>query len=446
MENNPLQRRSFIKKSAAFSSILMVKSSVLGQGNSVAPNDRLNVVAVGAGGKGSSDIGACAGENVIGLADVDKNRAAKSIKSFPGAEFFSDYRVMFDELGNDIDAVTVSTPDHSHFHAALRAINMGKHVYVQKPLTHSIWEARELLKAAREKEVMTQMGNQGHAGEGTRLLKEWVEGGVIGDVTEVHCWTNRPIWPQGLTRKPSDETPPDYLDFDLWLGPAPEVPYSNAYCPFKWRGWWDYGTGALGDMGCHLIDASYWALELGTPDSVEATHIGNTPDSPPTGAEVTYTFPARGDKPPVTLKWFEGSMKPPIPKDLGEGRELAKGGQLIFGDKGTIMDTTDYCRSPRIIPEIKMREMARSLPEKTLARVPDANPHLEWINAIKGTGPTPGSNFEYSVPLTEMVLLGNLAIRAGKKIEWDSENLKAKGVPEADEYIRRAYRAGWDIG
>jgi predicted dehydrogenase len=331
---------------------------------------------------------------------------------------------------------------------------MGKHVYVQKPLTQTVGEARELLRIARLSGACTQMGNQGHAGEGIRLVKEWHTAGLLGDVKEVNIWTNRPIWPQGFADWPAEDPVPEGLNFDVFLGRAPQKPFSKKIHPFNWRGIQDYGCGALGDMACHLMDASYWVLGLGAPTSVELKKI----ESPskvayPKSAIVEYQFPARGNLPPVKLTWHEGGMKPATPKafeatDKDPARELARGGQLIVGSKGTVYDGNDYCNSPRFIPESAHKELVAGgkLPPRTLPRPdPIGNPHKEWTRAIRAYTPSAaGSNFEYSVPFTEMVCLGSVAIRVGKKFTWDPVAMKTN-LPEADALLYPNYRRGWAI-
>jgi predicted dehydrogenase len=347
---------------------------------------------------------------------------------------------MLEELDDQIDAVTVTTPDHMHFPVAMAAIAMGKHVFVQKPMSHTIWEARTLMEAARRHRVVTQMGIQGHAGEGIRLLKEWTNADAIGPVHEVHLWTNRPVWPQGLSR-PADTPPvPDTLDWNLWLGTAPERPYHPAYAPFRWRGWWDFGCGALGDIGCHSMDAAFWVFNLGSPRRIEAEAEGATAESGPKRSKLVYHFPERDGMPPLKLYWYDGNLKPPRPTELEPGRTLPDriGGQLFVGEKGTILSQDVYCSSPRIIPESSMRAFLPNRPEKTIPRSPGG--HKEWIAACKGEGPKPGADFDYSAPLTEMVLLGNLAIRTGKTIEWDSARLRCINVPEANALVRQPHR------
>ena len=346
---------------------------------------------------------------------------------------------MLAEMGDRIDAVTVSTPDHMHFPVALMAIEMGKHVYVQKPLTHTIAEARQLKAAAAKAGVVTQMGNQGHANEGTRLTKEWLDAGVIGTVREVHLWTDRPIWPQGVPYPAAQEVPAT-LDWKLWQGVAPVHDYSGAIMPFNWRGFWDYGCGALGDMGCHVMDAAFWALDLRGNVSVSAVSEGGTDVSCPHSSVITYDFPQRGGRAPVKVVWFDGKKMPPTPKELGPDGKLPGNGSIYYGDKGVLINTDAYNAAPRLIPEERMKAFTER-PKHTIPRVPKSNPHLEWIAACKGVGPAPGSNFiDHSVDLTEFVLLGNVAVRAGQRIEWDAANMTCSNLPDADRFLRKSYR------
>jgi predicted dehydrogenase len=357
----------------------------------------------------------------------------------PAAARYRDFRQMFEEMGDRIDAVTISTPDHMHFPAALMAIQLGKHVRVQKPLTHTIEEARILKAAALKAGVVTQMGNQGHSNEGTRLTKEWIDAGVIGTVREVHFWTQRPIWPQGVAL-PSAEAVPNSLDWNLWLGVAPERSYSKEILPFNWRGFWDYGCGALGDMGCHIMDAAFWALDLRGNVRVSATSDGCSDVSCPRSSIVTYEFPQRGARAPLKVFWYDGQNKPPVPKELGPDGKLSPGGSLFYGDKGVLLDTDDYNGSPRLIPDERMKAFTNR-PPRTIPRVSKANSYQEWISACKGQGPAPGSNFvDHACDLTEFVLLGNVAIRAGQPIEWDAERMTCTNLPEADRFIRKSYR------
>ena len=431
-----VSRRHFLA-GAAFG-LTVVGRHVLGGPGQQAPSDTLGVAGIGCGGKGGGDVRGMSSENIVALCDVDERRASGTFRRYPKAKKFKDFRVMLEKMDKHIDAVTVSTPDHVHAPASMMAIKMGKHCFTQKPLTHDIYESRMLAKAAREKKVMTIMGIQGLCSESHRLLCEWVWAGLLGPVREVHLWTNRPIWPQGIDR-PKDTPPvPKGLDWDLWLGPAPYRPYHPAYVPFKWRGWWDFGTGALGDIACHAMDAIFWALKLDQVKTFEVESVNSPVNSEtyPKWSIITYRFPARADMPPLKLVWYDGGKKPPRPKELEPGRKLGSGGQIIIGDKATMF-------GDRIIPEAKMRELRSSLPPKTIPRSPGI--YREFIRACKG-GPKPVGNFEdFSGPLTEIVLTGNLAIKTGKKIVWDVEKMRCTNVPEANNYVRREYRKGWTL-
>ena len=436
---NNYSRRKFIK-SASIGALgfQVVPSRVFGA------NERVALAGIGAGGKGSSDIAGArdAGAEVVGLCDVDAGRLNQAVKKYPGSKGYTDYRKLFDELGKSIDAVTVSTPDHMHFHAALRAVQMGKHTYVQKPLTHSIWEARKLANEARKAKVVTQMGNQAHAGEPIRRAVELIRSGVIGKVKEVHAWTNRPIWPQGLEKKLTAQEVPKNMDWDLWIGPAPMRPYNSGYAPFKWRGWWDFGTGALGDMGCHIMDMPFWALDLKYPTSVEAKHDGNSLECGPNHSIVTYTFPEGKYNHKMPFVWYDGGYMPE--ESVFEGtivnsQNAKKFDLIIIGEKGKFLfnrNSTKWKTSPEgLLDNVN--------PEKTIPRV--KNEDQEWVDAIRGVGSEPLSGFAYSGPFTETVLLGNLAVRLGKRIAWDGVNLKATNAPEAEELIKRPYRKGWEV-
>jgi len=440
MSKKDISRRTFIFGSAIMAGCATAGKQAYVGPRSVSPNEKLNIAGVGAGGKGASDIaGAAEGNNVVALCDVDWRTAAGTFKKYPDVPKYKDFRVMLDKEGKNIDAVTVSTPDHMHAPIAMAAMQMGKHVYVQKPLTHDVYEARRLKEAARKYGVATQMGNQGHSGEGVRRLTEWVRGGAIGDVREAHIWTNRPIWPQAIPRPSDVDKIPDTLDWDLWLGTAPKRPYNRAYCPFKWRGWWDYGCGALGDMACHIMDPAYTSLMLEYPLTVEAVQEGNNEESFPAWSIITYEFPARGDMPPVKLVWYDGGKQPARPEGLDPDEKLGDGdnGTLFIGDKG-MMACGTYGGGPCLIPSSRMKEFDR--PPKI---IPSSTGHYqEWIDACKGISPAPGNwtgNFDYAGPFTEMVLLGNLAIKAGRKIEYDPINMKITNCPEANNYLRREY-------
>ncbi len=447
MTDKPITRRKFLANTAATSGLLIVPGSFLHAGltpsGKNSPNEKLNVACIGAGGRGRAAVDAMSGENLVALCDVDWKQAAGTFKAYPKAKPFKDYRVMLDEMGDQIDAVTVSTPDHMHFPAAMAALELGKHVFCEKPLTHTIWEARQLRLKAAEMKVATQMGNQGHALEGCRLMKEWVQAGAIGKVREVHHWTNRPIWPQGIGRpdhSKSKPTAPEGIDWNLWLGVAPDRPYDPAYAPFNWRGWWDFGTGALGDMGCHIMDAANFALDLGGPISVEASSTPVNDETAPKSSVVTYQYPARGNHPPLMLKWYDGALKPSIPAALEVTRQWEDNGTLLVGDDGMMLANT-YASSVRIIPEKTMKEFLPNRPEKTIPRIKGGH-FNEWLRACKG-GPAAGSNFEYSGPFTENVLLGNLALRTGRQLKWDSENLRVTNFDPANAFVTKKYRDGW---
>ena len=461
--NHPVTRRTFLKTTTTTAASAIAFPSVLRSqpAGTPAPGNRLNVAIIGAGGRGGAAVQGMKDENIVAICDVDDERSGAELKSFAkkypeeaarheSTARFNDYRKMFDKIGNKIDAVTVSTPDHMHFPAAMTAMALGKHVYVEKPLAHTVWETRELTRLAREKKVMTQMGNQGHAGEGCRILKEWVDAGVLGEVREVVSWTNRPFFPPwrepvGSFKKPDHSkfvpVVPKSLNWDAWLGIAAHRPYDPAYMPWKWRGWWDFGTGAFGDVACHIMDGAYWALNLGAPTAVEAMSTQASEVASPLAAIVTNHFPARGAMPPVKYTWSDGGLMPPLPRELEFGRDLpAEAGTLLFGSKATVL-CSFYYETVRIIPETKMQEMASRLPAKTIPRVKDG-PFAEWLLACKG-GPKPGSNFDYSGPFTEAVLLANVAIRSRRRIEYDAATMKVTNVPDANQFITKEYRPGW---
>ncbi|MBT3666374.1 MAG: Gfo/Idh/MocA family oxidoreductase [Opitutae bacterium] len=442
-----LSRRKFIATATTAFSFQYLPKRVWGA------NDRINVAGIGVGGKGTADIASAAesGANIVALCDVDLSRGAKTISTFSNAKLYSDFRVML-EKQKGIDAVIISAPDHIHAVAAKAAMDLGKHIYCQKPLTHSIYEARVLTEAAAENKLVTQMGNQAHAGEPIRRAVELVRAGIIGNVTDVHVWTNRPIWPQGMNTRPAKENAPNDLDWNLWLGPAPQTSYSSKYVPFKWRGWWDYGTGALGDMACHIMDMPYWSLKLKYPLSVEAEQGGNTKLAGPNWSKIKYQYPARGSMPPVTMTWYDGrkagqaNMPPP---DTVDGEDLRGYESVLIGDKGSMVfsrRSTKWKIVGRDADEVKQIEEStpRTIPRIEQDTISDqtAN-HVEWLSGIKGQG-TPQSNFAHSGPFTETVLLGNLAIRTGEKIDWNGAKMKPS-VNEAKKYIKRKYRKGWSL-
>ncbi len=436
----PISRRRFIRSAgAAVGAFTIVPRHVLGGRGYVAANDKLNIAVIGIGGKGKTDTRELSSENIVALCDVDFGHAAKVFEEYPKVKRYKDYRRMLDKQ-KDIDAVSIATPDHTHAVISMDAMKRGKHVYCQKPLTQTIEEAQLLRKTARRMNVATQMGNQGQAGEERRRIEEMITDDAIGEVTEVHVWTNRPIWPQGVGRPNDHVHTPDDLDWDLWLGPAAERPYNPAYHPFKWRGWWDFGTGALGDMGCHNIDPIFRALKLRYPLTVQATSTPVNKETYPSGSMVTYEFGARGLRPPVTVTWYDGGLKPLRPAELEDGRQMGKQGTLYVGEKGKILDG-------RVIPESKMKLYGR--PPKTIARSPGH--YIEWIEACKGGEPG-GANFDFAGPLTETVLMGNVALRMAiadkmsrQRLHWDADKGEFSNMPEANEFLRRPYRAGWSL-
>jgi len=449
-----ISRRNFLGGSAiAAAAFTIVPSHVLGRPGKKAPSDKLNIACVGVGGKGKTDIKEISSENIVALCDVDDTQyknfedehkdKPELMAQYEKAKKYRDFREMLDKEKN-IDAVVISTPDHTHAVIAMKAMKMGKHIYCQKPLTHTVYEARLLAKTAKETNVVTQMGNQGHASEEARLINEWIEDGAIGDVREVHTWTNRPIWPQGIEKPKEIPSVPPTLDWNLWLGPAPWRAYHPAYCPFAWRGWFDFGTGAVGDMGAHILDHPYWALKLKYPTTIQSSSTPMTEDSFPLASIVHYTFPARGNKPPVKLSWYDGGLTPPRPEVLEPDRNRRMGdgggGVLFIGDKGILMCGT-YGRNPRLIPETAMKEYKR--PEETMKRSPGI--YMEWIEAIKA-GKKSTTDFSYAGPLTETMLLGNIATRMKDKntiLEWDPVKMEITNLDEANEYLHVKYREGW---
>ncbi|KPL17393.1 MAG: hypothetical protein AMS26_01220 [Bacteroides sp. SM23_62] len=446
-----MKRRKFIAGSlSTISSFMIVPRYVLGGRGFLAPSDTLNIAGIGVGGQGGYDLREMEHENIVALCDVDWDRAAQTFSRYPKAAKYKDFRVML-EKQQDIDAVVVATPDHVHAVASMLAIKMNKHVYCEKPLTYSVYEARELAKAAREAGVVTQMGIQGHASESIRLLCEWIWDGAIGDVYEVHAWTPHPVWPQGIDRPVETPPVPETLEWELWLGPAPYRPYHPCYLPATWRGWWDFGTGGLGDMGCHIFDHIVWSLKLGAPTSIEASHSTFVPEglswdklknteTYPRASMVTYHFPEREEFPPLKLTWYDGGLMPARPEGLEEDRVMGDqfGGAIYMGTKGSILCGSHGANGARIIPEVKMQEYQK--PAKTIPR--SIGHRQEWIDACKNGKPSE-ANFDYSGPMTETVLLGNIALRAGKKLYWDSENMKIINASEANDYLHRQYRRGW---
>lgn len=444
-------RRSFLKGMAVTTGGILVPRVFWAQ-DGAAASRKLGIAAVGVGGKGESDLsGAAKGNEVVAICDVDARTLAKAAAKYPNAKTYRDFRKMLDEV-KEIDAVTVSTPDHAHYPVAMHAIALGKHVCVQKPLVNTLWEARELHKAATKKGVITQMGNQGHTFDDNRKLKEWLDAGVVGKIKELHVWTNRPIWPQGNAAFFREADIPEYLDWQQWLAATPDHPYSPDIHPFKWRGYLEWGAGAIGDMGCHNIDPIFYALDLGIPERIEAAPEELTEIAWPRGATIRYQWknhPKLGD---IAMTWYEGKNEdgsqklPPVPPELGDTK-FGNVGFLIIGSEGVLFNKADQCKDPQIFPEKRREEFLAQKLEQKYPRSPKAgNPQEEWTLAIKNGKPFEFmSQFDYSVPLTELCLIGGLAMRVGKPIDWNSARLEVTGQPDAARFIKRArYRKGWE--
>ena len=439
-------RRYFISRSLAAAGAFATARLLRGIPAGYSPGERVNVAQIGTTGKGAADLQGVsrAGGNIVALCDVDARHVAAAARAYPNARRHSDFRRMLD-VQKDIDAVVVTIPDHQHAFAAISAMRLGKHVYCQKPLTHDIAEARAMRAAAAQHKVATQMGNEGHSSEGLRTQVDWIRAGVIGAIRHVHVWTDRPKgwWPQGVHRPPGAPPVPDGLDWDLWLGTAPARPYSPAYHPFKWRGFWDFGTGALGDMGCHIIDVPFWALDLGGPCTVEASCEGATEESGPLWSVVTWSFPSRrggdgGMLPPVKMTWHDGGRRPPKPDELTEDQWAAmKSGNLFIGADGVMVASQG--KAPRVLGQLGTD---MTPPPRRIPRSPGH--YVEWLHACKG-GPTTLDNFDYAGRLAEIVLLGNVAIRANQRIEWDPDQMKVTNAAESNRFLQRKYRKGWEL-
>lgn len=448
-KQNGLNRRQFMGGLAAASAFSIVPRRVLGGPGYQAPSDTLNIAGVGVGGMGKNNLKEMESENIVALCDVDWNHAAEVFEKYPKAFRTKDFRAMFDRA-DEFDAVVIATPDHTHAAVSMMAMKAGKHVYTQKPLTHTVYEARLLAETAKEQKIISQMGNQGHSGEEIRLETEWLQDGAIGAVHEVHVWTDRPVWPQGLYERPETMPLPEGLDWDSWIGPSRYHGYNEIYHPFKWRGWWDFGTGALGDMGCHMIDHPWTALKLTYPTSVSASFSMDYPEDDiwvkrglsetfPKASMVTYYFPARGEMPPVKLTWYDGGLQPPRPRELDPRRTMPTNGSLYIGEKGVLLSGGDMVR---LIPESAMK--AYTVPEKTLPRI-ETTHEMNWVNAIKENKPA-SADFSYAGPLTETVLLGNVALKFPyESLEFDAENMQIKGNDKASDILHMAYRKGWTL-
>ncbi|MDA0348411.1 MAG: Gfo/Idh/MocA family oxidoreductase [Verrucomicrobia bacterium] len=459
-----INRRSFMKTAAGATaaSLIAFPHIMTGANHGSAPSEKLNLAFVGVGGKGVSSIMPLSdlGHNIIGLCDVDERSIAKAYNNARGgaefkavidnavsrgAQWYTDYRTMFEKIGDKMDGVVVSIPDHMHFPVAMSAVNLGINVYCEKPLTHTVEEARMLAEGARKQGIVTQMGNQGHSNEGVRLAKEWIAAGVIGQIREVYSWTNRPIWPQGLNKPKHNEfipVVPKGLDWDLWLGVAPKRAYDPAYLPFSWRNWWDYGCGAVGDMACHVMDAAYFGLDLGLPESISAMATNVNDQSAPNASAITYKFPKRGKFDPVTYHWLDGGLLPPAPEGLTHEDMLSrdKSGTMFIGDEGYMMTDT-YTSTVRILPEERFAEIKKNPPAKTIPRVKGSH-QGDWCRAIKEKGQA-CSNWDYASGLSEVGLLGNVAIRAKAEVKYDAKKMKVTNIPEANQFLKKEYPKGW---
>jgi len=438
-----ISRRNFVKAATTIGTGVLIAPNLL----SCKANGKVNIAVIGVGGRGQANWAPCENENIVALCDVDDRMIGAAVEAYPEAKRFKDFRRMFDKMHRKIDAVIVSTPDHTHFAAAIMAIELGKHVYVEKPLAHNIWQVRTMKEKAREYGIVSQMGNQGHATDGIRRIREWYDSGTIGEVREVHAWFPGPNFESRYFTKPSTFPPPETavpaeLDWDSWLGPAKFRPYTDHYLPRVWRSWYDFSSGMLGDWGCHTLDAPFWSLELGFPNLI----IPELRTESPTGflqdaSIVRYEFPARGKKPAVTMHWYEGGHKPENLPEWGMD-SLPDSGMIMVGDKMSMITAARPQDERLLIPEEDWLKMKENPPTQLFPRT-GSGPQLEWINGIKGDGPIPGSNFDYASDLTEMVILGALAQKTNSKIEYDAKNMKVVNHPDFDKFIKEPVREGW---
>lgn len=448
--SSPIGRRHFLRGAAAAGLIQIVPRHVIAASGQAAPSEKLNIAGIGVGGQGFRDLQNLADENIVALCDVDHGYAAKAFEKFPNAKRYKDYREML-EKEKGIDAVLIGTPDHTHAVIAAAAMRAGKHVFCEKPLTHDVREARALARIAAETKVRTQLGIQGHSGEGARLIYEWVRAGVLGEIREVDAWCSLSYHPPGhaswspkwMRRQDDPQPMPEGLDWDMWLGPAPHRPYHPAYHPRTWRAWWDFGNGMMGDRGVHTLDPVVWALDLGLPESVDATSLDLNPDTHPLASVVTFRFPAKGNRPAVKVTWYDG-LRPPRPLELEDGRILGgkEGGALFKGSKGMLACGV-YGDSPRLIPESAMRDFLPNRPAPTLPRIEEGH-YVNWARACKGAGHV-SADFGYGALLTEICLLGNIAKRIDGRIEWDAAGMRIKNNLEANRFVAPDYRAGWNL-
>jgi predicted dehydrogenase len=448
-----MRKRTFTRREvlaaagAAAASFAIVPREAVAASGKIPPSEKLRIAGIGVGGMGAGDIDAVSGGNtIVALCDVDTRRAGGTFQKFPDAKRFQDFRKLFDAMEKQIDAVVVATPDHNHAVASMAAIQRGKHVYCEKPLAHSVYECRALAKAAKEHDVVTQLGNQGHSSEEIRLFCEWIADGAIGKVHTIHCGctaVNSGL--DSLKDVRSGQKVPAELDWNQWLGPAQLRPYHSAYLPGSWRGWVPFGNGTVGDWTCHVVDPVFWALDLGAPKSIQAQVKDWDPktqgDAFPKGEIITYEFAAKGERGPITMKWYSGTERIPRPEALEQGRNHYDTGAVVLGDKGTIMYGSHGAGGVRIIPETQMKEYKR--PDKKIPRVPGH--HADWIRAIR-SGKKAGSDFSYGAPLSELAMLGVIAIKyPGQKLEWDAEKMQITNFSEANQHINPAYRQGWSL-
>ena len=451
--NSDKSRRKFLKKSIVIPSIFIVPRHVLGGIGYTSPSDKLNIAGVGVRkwGMGSGNLSQCESENIVALCDVDYKSSVPTFNKYPKAKVYKDFRIML-ENQTDIDAVVVATPDHNHAVITMMAMKMGKHVYCQKPLTHTVYEARAITEAARKYKVQTQMGNQGRSSDEIRKLKEWIDDGAIGPVRELYAWTDRPIggnaWDTFAVKAKSKEKPPipDGLDWDLWLGPAKYRDYHPDYHPLTWRAWIDFGTGSMGDMGCHILDPAFYALELGAPSEIQATSTHYIPEiesqTYPSASIVRMKFPKRGNHPELKLTWSDGRIQPPVPDEFSNGEQFTLSGAMLIGDNGKITHNSHGASGVKIIPEEKMLEYNQ--PKSYIPRV-NTSHEKDWIRACKDGNPA-SSSFDYGGPLTEMALLGMIAIRCkNEKLLWDSKNLRFTNNEKANSLLHKEYRKGWSL-
>ncbi len=471
--NSTVSRGQFIRQTALTAAgFMIIPRHVLGKGF-IAPSDKLNIAGIGVGGKGISDLSEFSKSpfvNIVSLCDVDDRQAKEARKRYPKASYYHDFREMLDKEKNNIDACSISTPDHTHAVATIAAMQLGKHVYTQKPLTHDIYEARKLTEAAKRYNVVTQMGNQGGSGDGVRKAQEMYQAGLIGDVIEAHAWTNRPVWPQGIPTPTGKFEVPAELIWDLWLGPAAAIDYNPAYLPFNWRGWWSFGTGALGDMACHIMDPIFRILPILYPDSAECSVAtiwkemwNDAPnlDACPPASIIHLNYPRTDGKGNIRVSWHDGGLLPERPEELLPEEAFGNwdGGVLIVGTKGKMLIDC-YGENPRLLPSLRMQDLNV---KQTLPRVPEGH-YLQWVNACRaGYGnATTSSPFEYAGPFTESILMGNLAIRSWmlknpklkgwddkylgrKKLLWDPANMRVTNFDEANQFVQRQYRSGWKL-